>query len=68
MAWQSSGRTHAELINNLYKNRVITSEIVKNTMLSVDRGYFAKSGSYEDRPQSIGFAATISAPHMVSTY
>ncbi|CAH8860530.1 unnamed protein product [Trichobilharzia szidati] len=64
MAWQSSGRTHVELINNLYKNRVITSEIVKNTMMSVDRGYFAKSNSYEDRPLSIGFAATISAPHM----
>ncbi|CAH8860545.1 unnamed protein product [Trichobilharzia szidati] len=33
-------------------------------MMSVDRGYFAKSNSYEDRPLSIGFAATISAPHM----
>ncbi|CAH8571646.1 unnamed protein product [Heterobilharzia americana] len=64
MAWQSSGRTHIELINNLYNNRVITSELVKNIMLSVDRGYFAKTNAYEDRPLSIGFAATISAPHM----
>ncbi|CAH8619998.1 unnamed protein product [Schistosoma rodhaini] len=64
MAWKSSGSTHAELINNLFRNRVISSEIVRNTMLSVDRGYFAKSNSYEDRPSSIGYAATISAPHM----
>ncbi|VDO87429.1 unnamed protein product [Schistosoma curassoni] len=65
MAWKSSGSTHTELINNLFRNRVISSEIVKNTMLSVDRGYFARSNSYEDRPSSIGYAATISAPHMV---
>ncbi|CAH8568703.1 unnamed protein product [Schistosoma mattheei] len=64
MAWKSSGSTHTELINNLFRNRVISSEIVKNTMLSVDRGYFARSNSYEDRPSSIGYAATISAPHM----
>ncbi|KAA0192839.1 L-isoaspartyl protein carboxyl methyltransferase, partial [Fasciolopsis buskii] len=64
MAWQSSGRTHAELIQNLYKNRVIITEKIKNAMLAVDRGYFAKSSPYEDRPLSIGFSATISAPHM----
>ncbi|CAH8860551.1 unnamed protein product [Trichobilharzia szidati] len=33
-------------------------------MLAVDRGYFTSSNPYEDRPQPIGFAATISAPHM----
>ncbi|VDP94929.1 unnamed protein product [Echinostoma caproni] len=65
MAWQSSGRTHEELINNLHKNKVILSERVKNAMMAVDRGYFAKSDAYEDRPLSIGYGATISAPHMV---
>ncbi|KAH8858175.1 Protein-L-isoaspartate(D-aspartate) O-methyltransferase [Schistosoma japonicum] len=64
MAWKSSGSTHTDLINNLFKNRVITSETVKNTMLHVDRAYFAKSSPYEDRPSSIGYGATISAPHM----
>ncbi|VDQ08172.1 unnamed protein product [Trichobilharzia regenti] len=33
-------------------------------MLSVDRGYFTNSSPYLDRPRPIGFAATISAPHM----
>ncbi|KAK4468255.1 hypothetical protein MN116_008410 [Schistosoma mekongi] len=64
MAWKSSGSTHTDLINNLFKNRVIISETVRNTMLHVDRAYFAKSSPYEDRPSSIGYGATISAPHM----
>ena len=35
-------------------------------MLSVDRGDFCidSNSAYFDRPQSIGFGATISAPHM----
>ncbi|VEL08216.1 unnamed protein product [Protopolystoma xenopodis] len=45
-------------------NRVITSEQVYKTMLQVDRSFFVKNSPYEDRPQSIGFSATISAPHM----
>ncbi|THD27384.1 Methyltransferase [Fasciola hepatica] len=64
MAWQSSGRTHEELIHNLYKNKVIVTEKIKNAMLAVDRAYFTKSDPYEDRPLSIGCNATISAPHM----
>ena len=33
-------------------------------MTSVDRAHYAPSAPYEDRPQSIGYRATISAPHM----
>ncbi|KRX63723.1 Protein-L-isoaspartate(D-aspartate) O-methyltransferase [Trichinella sp. T9] len=33
-------------------------------MLAVDRGFYTDSRPYIDSPQSIGFAATISAPHM----
>lgn len=33
--------------------------------MAVDRGYFISHNPYEDRPQSIGYSATISAPHMV---
>ena len=35
-------------------------------MTRVDRGDFLKEtvGKYEDRPQYIGYGATISAPHM----
>jgi len=35
-------------------------------MLAVDRGLFSKYNAYADSPQSIGYGATISAPHMVS--
>ena len=30
----------------------------------VDREFFATTHPYSDRPQSIGYSATISAPHM----
>lgn len=30
----------------------------------MDRRHYCPSGSYDDAPQSIGFSATISAPHM----
>lgn len=33
-------------------------------MLEVDRENFCPNNPYDDRPQSIGFNATISAPHM----
>ena len=33
-------------------------------MMAVDRKYFAPKGPYYDSPCSIGFGATISAPHM----
>ncbi|KAK3092813.1 hypothetical protein FSP39_007481 [Pinctada imbricata] len=33
-------------------------------MKKVDRGNFAKNNAYADSPQSIGYAVTISAPHM----
>ena len=44
--------------------------ILKNTriaaaMKAVDRGLFCKNNPYMDAPQGIGYAVTISAPHMV---
>ncbi|XP_030070858.1 protein-L-isoaspartate(D-aspartate) O-methyltransferase isoform X1 [Microcaecilia unicolor] len=64
MAWISSGKTHAELINNLRKNEVIKSERVFDVMLSTDRAHYIKYFPYMDSPQTIGYKATISAPHM----
>lgn len=54
MAWRSSGATHRELIENLFRNGLIKDQRVKEAMLSVDRGDFTdqKSDAYEDRPQS----------------
>ncbi|XP_070612862.1 protein-L-isoaspartate(D-aspartate) O-methyltransferase-like isoform X1 [Erythrolamprus reginae] len=64
MAWTSTGKTHAELINNLYRNGVIKSQRVHSAMLATDRAHYANYFPYMDSPQSIGYQATISAPHM----
>ncbi|OAL65367.1 CDC7 protein kinase [Trichophyton rubrum] len=64
MAWQCTGRSNFQLIENLFTADLIKSQRVKNAMLKVDRGHYSPSNPYNDSPQSIGFAATISAPHM----
>jgi len=64
MAWRSSGSTNEDLINNLYTNKLITNERVKQAMLGVDRAHYAPRSAYTDSPQPIGHRATISAPHM----
>lgn len=64
MAWMSTGSTNAALIKNLASNGLITSERVKNAMLAVDRAHYSPATPYYDSPQTIGFGATISAPHM----
>ncbi|KAI0445227.1 protein-L-isoaspartate O-methyltransferase-domain-containing protein [Xylaria telfairii] len=64
MAWRSSGSSNQALIENLVKNKMITSEAVRLAFLSVDRAHYAPSSPYEDSPQAIGHRATISAPHM----
>ncbi|KAE8449979.1 hypothetical protein EG329_007118 [Mollisiaceae sp. DMI_Dod_QoI] len=66
MAWRCSGNTNAELIENLFKAELITSSKVKDAMMKVDRAHYCPDprSAYEDSPQLIGHAATISAPHM----
>jgi protein-L-isoaspartate(D-aspartate) O-methyltransferase len=64
MAWRSSGLTNTELITNLFNAKLITSPTVKNAMLAVDRAHYTSYAPYDDSPQSIGYGATISAPHM----
>ncbi|CAI9724007.1 protein-L-isoaspartateD-aspartate O-methyltransferase-like isoform X1 [Octopus vulgaris] len=64
MAWRSSGNTNSHLVENLYQNGIIKSEKVRDTMKAVDRGDFCQRNPYADSPQSIGYAVTISAPHM----
>lgn len=65
MSWRCSGSTNEELVNNLKKNEIVTSEKVFNVMKSVDRGKYTKYNAYKDAPQTIGYGVTISAPHMV---
>ncbi|CAB1334872.1 unnamed protein product [Coregonus sp. 'balchen'] len=64
MAWMSTGKTHPELINRLREHGVIRSDRVFDAMLATDRGIYSRDYPYADSPQSIGFKATISAPHM----
>uniref|UniRef100_A0A3Q2W7C1 RNA pseudouridine synthase domain containing 2 n=1 Tax=Haplochromis burtoni TaxID=8153 RepID=A0A3Q2W7C1_HAPBU len=64
MAWMSSGKTNPELISRLRDHGVIQSDRVFNAMLATDRGLYSRDYPYADSPQSIGYRATISAPHM----
>ncbi|KAM3870998.1 l-isoaspartyl protein carboxyl methyltransferase, like [Diretmus argenteus] len=64
MAWMSSGKTHPELISRLRDHGVIRSNRVFDAMLATDRGLYSEDNPYADSPQSIGYRATISAPHM----
>lgn len=47
------------------EHHIIQSARVEQAMLKVDRGNFSKHDHYADAPSSIGYGATISAPHMV---
>ncbi|KAH8917740.1 protein-L-isoaspartate O-methyltransferase [Atractiella rhizophila] len=66
MAWRCSGRSNAELIQNLHKAGLIKTERVTAAFKVVDRVNYTPDASlaYEDSPQSIGYGATISAPHI----
>uniref|UniRef100_A0A8C6MC20 Protein-L-isoaspartate O-methyltransferase n=1 Tax=Nothobranchius furzeri TaxID=105023 RepID=A0A8C6MC20_NOTFU len=64
MAWMSSGKTHSELISRLRDHGVIRNDRVFDAMLATDRGIYSRDYPYADAPQTIGYRATISAPHM----
>mmetsp|Transcript_2880 Transcript_2880/g.7905 ORF Transcript_2880/g.7905 Transcript_2880/m.7905 type:complete len:334 (-) Transcript_2880:110-1111(-) len=68
MAWRSHGSTNSELVAALRRNGILTSPGAIAAMSAVDRmKYVPPSGAkyaYLDSPQSIGYNATISAPHM----
>ena len=64
MAWRCSGTSNDSLINNLFSASLITTPLVKDAFMRVDRADYAPGLPYEDSPQTIGHGATISAPHM----
>ena len=53
-----------ELCDSLIKKGYITNNKVYDAMMQVDRADFAPRSPYEDKPQSIDYNVTISAPHM----
>ncbi|KAI1287569.1 Protein-L-isoaspartate(D-aspartate) O-methyltransferase [Halotydeus destructor] len=64
MAWRSHGKSNQDLVNSLKRNSIIRSLRTERAMASVDRGQYCKNNAYNDAPQGIGYAVTISAPHM----
>jgi len=66
MAWRCSGATNVELIQNMQSAGLIKSSRVAEALKKVDRANYVvdKRDAYRDAPQSIGYGATISAPHM----
>ncbi|KAJ8082996.1 hypothetical protein PM082_008857 [Marasmius tenuissimus] len=66
MAWRCTGKTNAELISNLATNGIFNSDRVSTAMAKVDRANYVvhRQEAYQDSPQTIGYGATISAPHM----
>ena len=64
MSYKGQGTDHADLIAKLKQHGIIQREDVATAMLKVDRGDFAPTNPYMDRPQRIGFGTTISAPSM----
>lgn len=64
MAWRSSGASNAELVKNMRSASLITAPRVFQALMSVDRANYCATQPYQDSPQSIGYGATISAPHM----
>ena len=57
-------RNQNDLVNYLCNSKIITHKRVALAMKSVDRADFTPTLPYQDSPQSIGYNATISAPHM----
>ena len=53
-----------ELCEHLQRDGMLKSDKVYKALMSVDRADFSPHGPYEDRPQSINYNVTISAPHM----
>lgn len=65
--WSRSGANRNKgMIEQLQRYGVVKSQRVIEIMETVDRGLFVPEGTpaYVDSPMSIGYNATISAPHM----
>jgi protein-L-isoaspartate(D-aspartate) O-methyltransferase len=57
------------MVENLQSYGIIKSRKVAEVIENIDRGLFVPNGvqPYIDSPMSIGYNATISAPHMHAT-
>ena len=55
----------SKLCHFFLANGIIKNARVNEALRSVDRAHFIRQNPYTDSPQGIGYAVTISAPHMV---
>ncbi|ODA81389.1 hypothetical protein RJ55_04354 [Drechmeria coniospora] len=64
MAWRCSASSNAALVDNMWRNGLISDPAARTAFQGVDRAHYAPVLPYDDSPQAIGYGATISAPHM----
>ncbi|XP_017893634.1 protein-L-isoaspartate(D-aspartate) O-methyltransferase-like [Ceratina calcarata] len=65
MAWHCDGTTNQEMVAKLKDAGILTTDKAESAMLAVDRArYCHEPNPYLDRPRTIGYNVTISAPHM----
>eukprot|EP00158_Paraphelidium_tribonemae_P001481 Partr_v1_DN24450_c0_g1_i3_m66329 putative Protein-l-isoaspartate O-methyltransferase len=64
MAWNCSAKSNVDLVANLCRAEIVNSPRAVKAMLAVDRKSYCPFSPYEDKPQGLGYGATISAPHM----
>jgi len=67
--YQAHGNSNIELVSQLKQYGIIRSIGVLEAMKNTDRAIYSKNleDAYVDRPHSIGYGVTISAPHMHAT-
>lgn len=64
-SFSKSPSLNDKLVDKLVSDKIIKSSSVESVMRSIDRGQFTGGNyAYYDSPSGIGYAATISAPHM----
>ena len=54
-----------ELCEHLKREGFLKSKNVEDALMNVDRADFTESSPYEDRPQSINYNVTTSAPYIL---
>ena len=64
MEWRAHGTNNDDLVSQLKRNGIVKSQRVEDALRKVDRGNYCEISPFVDSPQSIGYGATISAPHM----
>eukprot|EP01119_Soliformovum_irregulare_P010918 TRINITY_DN2690_c0_g1_i2.p1 TRINITY_DN2690_c0_g1~~TRINITY_DN2690_c0_g1_i2.p1 ORF type:complete len:220 (-),score=45.00 TRINITY_DN2690_c0_g1_i2:126-785(-) len=64
MFYVATAKTNSAFIDQLKRCDIFSSSRVEQAMRETDRRIYSKTVDYQDRPEPIGYNATISAPHM----